>query len=921
MAYHKSQITQTHICNMSFPYTSIVGASWASTKFPFARDLYDTINNRPPEHEKLTCRGRCSEEIEKPELQRLNCKCDQACLFLGDCCFDYLYECGERPNRDFESNLAKQSAIYRRFRPYWTCRSMFAVDMRNHTLRTMLRLVDTCPPDSLPYQNSLCAGHKRTISYYIPAISNGVLFLNIYCAACHGIPWEDIWQVVQNNDVRCTVDDSDDRRHPSQLLRADIRCQHALLWDYSGLLDRYGASCECLSDEVDVLIWDDCNEQPWVTECAAYLSAKNITGADGKPIAAKNEACSACFNRTKLSEKTEITCADYANPRGFSTNHESLFDFTGLFEMWRGISDCSPLHHNILVKGTCLRPMCQVGYTLSENRCMPLLSEACMVKYIEETKFKMLEVDFSRPALVVLHEMFNARHMSVIGRKIKESGSPCHKLAKVYFLLMNENHAWSDRFECTVFYIDFSYYNYVANRIVSIEFVKLLIPDMKVHHIIAINHDPFHGLNCTEGIQAENVAYTETTSDGSLRLWQEGSDREYSSKSTTMVISVSSKSKVSPFILTCKHHKTQTECLPGKGNTSVDLLARETCPKFELIGVLPEPTGRVRLGQDFMLNPAEYMTTANHSVLVCVETYESLFRPAGDKSRIIVSTCYSISLLCLLLTFLVYAGFRSLRTLPGLMLMNLILALFLAQLLYVLNTTGLFHGCPIICRISATSQHYFWLVSFTWMACMSLDIFLCLAASYTTISNYNHSKLIKFMLVSWLVPLFIPILTNIFTTMSLFEIDYDSTELCWLSNARGVFFMFAIPVLIIVAINMTLFIGSVCRFCSLLQNAAFVGRKAEYKQRLVQCVKLASWMGISWFFGIVPNFWDVEVLWYMFATANALQGVHIFVAFALTGKARTLLRGRSSTRSMLPITKRESTSRATVSGEWTDGIN
>ena len=49
---------------------------------------------------------------------------------------------------------------------------------------------------------------------------------------------------------------------------------------------------------------------------------------------------------------------------------------------------------------------------------------------------------------------------------------------------------------------------------------------------------------------------------------------------------------------------------------------------------------------------------------------------------------------------------------------------------------------------------------------------------------------------------------------------------------------------------------------------------------------LAWWMGLSWLFGIIPNFWDIDSLWYVFALANALQDVHIVLAFGIFGKVR-----------------------------------
>ena len=285
-----------------------------------------------------------------------------------------------------------------------------------------------------------------------------------------------------------------------------------------------------------------------------------------------------------------------------------------------------------------------------------------------------------------------------------------------------------------------------------------------------------------------------------------------------------------------------------------------------------------------------YISTLEGHVLVCADVYDEKYRHAFDGRMVIaISICYSVSLLCLLTTFLIHVRYRPLRTLPGLMLMNLIAALFSAQLMYLMNSLGLFHGNPILCQVLATAQHYFWLTSFTWMACMSLDIFKCLSTSCTRINTYNAAKYHKCVFAAWLAPLPIPVVANVLTKSATSDVGYDST-LCWLAGARSVLYLFALPVLSIVAGNIILFVGSMCRLCVLLQNAAFVGRKEENKKRLAQCIKLSSWMGISWLFGIIPNYVDIDILWYVFAILNALQGVHIFFAFGVTGRARVLVR-------------------------------
>ena len=224
------------------------------------------------------------------------------------------------------------------------------------------------------------------------------------------------------------------------------------------------------------------------------------------------------------------------------------------------------------------------------------------------------------------------------------------------------------------------------------------------------------------------------------------------------------------------------------------------------------------------------------------------------------------------------------------MLMNLTTALFFAQLLFLLNRWGLFQALPTLCQIAASAQHYFWLASFAWMACMSMDVSHCLANGCTTVNKYTKSKYSKYVFAGWLLPVQFPGKTNVLTKVAISTLAYDTSVSCWLATHQGIFYLFAIPVLTIVFGNILLFIKSVCRLSILLKNASFVGRKEDNQQRLAQCIKLSSWMGVSWIFGIMPNFVRVEILWHLFVASNALQGVDIFLAFGLIGRARVLMK-------------------------------
>ena len=401
-------------------------------------------------------------------------------------------------------------------------------------------------------------------------------------------------------------------------------------------------------------------------------------------------------------------------------------------------------------------------------------------------------------------------------------------------------------------------------------YARTLLSNVSIQRVVVMNHDPVAGVACSTRVYPQPISHLEITNGNLLEFRTRKLDRVFVSNRDPVIISSKGNSGQDDeiWVLLCKLKEETPGCNVKNKNTYSKY---ESCPKYELKRLPAFWTQFIILNNGEKILAKEFMKTADGHVLVCAEEYEDTYKKFSEsKLAIVVSTCYSVSLLCLITTFIIHLRYHPLRTLPGLMLMNLIAALFLAQLMYLLNSYGLFLGEPLFCQVMAMAQHYFWLASFAWMAYMSLDIFNCLSASCTTVKSYTTAKYYKYVLVGWLAPLPIPLVSTALTITNPRGISYDYTR-CWLGGPRAVLYLFALPVLSVVVANIILFIGSVCRLCALLQNAAYVGRKEDKKQRLCQCIKLSSWMGISWLFGIVPNFLDIDALWYVFAIANALK--------------------------------------------------
>ena len=105
------------------------------------------------------------------------------------------------------------------------------------------------------------------------------------------------------------------------------------------------------------------------------------------------------------------------------------------------------------------------------------------------------------------------------------------------------------------------------------------------------------------------------------------------------------------------------------------------------------------------LNPGEFLVSNSGNILVCVDLYKQLHGSKTNVSKlfIVVSAVYTVSLCCLMATLVIYMRYRVLRNLPGLMLMNLILVLLVAQFLFLLDALGTIPSEPVFCQVMASA--------------------------------------------------------------------------------------------------------------------------------------------------------------------------------------------------------------------------
>ena len=106
-----------------------------------------------------------------------------------------------------------------------------------------------------------------------------------------------------------------------------------------------------------------------------------------------------------------------------------------------------------------------------------------------------------------------------------------------------------------------------------------------------------------------------------------------------------------------------------------------------------------------------------------------------------------------------------------------------------------------------------------------MDIFHCLSNGCTTISVFTKAKYVKYLLAGWLLPVPFPVIANVLTKVATSTFAYDINTSCWLATHHATLYLFAIPVLTAVFVNILLFVGSVWRLSILLKMHHFLAAK------------------------------------------------------------------------------------------------
>ncbi|XP_038051634.1 uncharacterized protein LOC119724594 [Patiria miniata] len=293
---------------------------------------------------------------------------------------------------------------------------------------------------------------------------------------------------------------------------------------------------------------------------------------------------------------------------------------------------------------------------------------------------------------------------------------------------------------------------------------------------------------------------------------------------------------------------------------------------------------------------AEYVRFPDGSVVMCsfAGPLPEGLEPKIRRAISFAGSC--LSLLALAATFVTYCVFPELRNTAGKSTMNLVVALFVAILLFLL--TGYLRQSRAACVSGAAAAHFAWLAAFCWMTVLSVSVARTLA-SKVSIPHRGRGidrALVSYMCLAWGIPLIIVTicLALQFCNCTSLPTIYAESNICWITDATVRVVVFLVPVAMSLVLNITTYVFTVINF----RRNRQVSKAARHqtttdavREELSVYLKICTLVGVTWVFGFVSqSVTGIVVFSYIYILLNYLQGVFIFIAFCLNKRVRGLWR-------------------------------
>ncbi len=166
-------------------------------------------------------------------------------------------------------------------------------------------------------------------------------------------------------------------------------------------------------------------------------------------------------------------------------------------------------------------------------------------------------------------------------------------------------------------------------------------------------------------------------------------------------------------------------------------------------------TGRLYTNREYRYDdfrPDLYIVVCKHDTYNETTTRELSF--VERAPGILTTIAIFLSILALGITLITFLLFSSLRNLPGCNTINLIIALLIAETLFLSQDLTIMTRSNV-CLLFALGIHYFYLASFFWMNVMAFDLWKTFHKGFSLYVYDIHERLPFYALYAWGMPVII----------------------------------------------------------------------------------------------------------------------------------------------------------------------
>uniref|UniRef100_T1ISF6 G-protein coupled receptors family 2 profile 2 domain-containing protein n=1 Tax=Strigamia maritima TaxID=126957 RepID=T1ISF6_STRMM len=243
----------------------------------------------------------------------------------------------------------------------------------------------------------------------------------------------------------------------------------------------------------------------------------------------------------------------------------------------------------------------------------------------------------------------------------------------------------------------------------------------------------------------------------------------------------------------------------------------------------------------------------------------------------------SLSLVGLIFAFITYSLFSDVRSLAGTTLMNLLAALFLLQLLFVVGVQKLRDNH--LCLGLVFSLHGLGLSVFTWLTAMTHDVYVMSKDSNLCVRDNTSARMCTFCrysIIAWGFPC---ACTCLAVALQDFSMPPDN---CWISRTEILTYAFALPLAFITVVMA--FFATRAAITIKCVSDMLIDRKRSRKWRNRRYVQLSLYVKIYalsaavWLCGLGARMTGIQTVWMVFQLLFSVQGLLVAVAYTCNGR-------------------------------------